>query len=87
MQGNLPLTGISVCKLDDSDTRKNAFEISGSMIDPIVAVCQTKAEADNWVTLLQRHSNMSSPIHDGGQPSSLPHVSNCYTLYIYKIYY
>lgn len=46
------------------------------MIDTIVAVCQTRAEADNWVSLLQKHSNTSSPSHEPGQPQSLPHVSN-----------
>lgn len=71
----MPLTGITVCKLDDTETRKNAFEISGPMIDTIVAVCQTKTEADNWVSLLQKHSNTSSPLHEPGQPHSLPHVS------------
>ncbi|CAK1603155.1 unnamed protein product [Parnassius mnemosyne] len=74
-EGCLPLTGITVCKLDDTDSRKNAFEISGPMIDTIVAVCQTRAEADNWVSLLQKHSNTSSPSHEPGQPQSLPHLT------------
>ncbi|XP_060803046.1 rho guanine nucleotide exchange factor 7 isoform X1 [Amyelois transitella] len=74
-EGCLPLTGITVAKLDDTETRKNAFEISSPMIDTIVAVCQTKAEADNWVSLLQKHSNTSSPAHEPGQPQSLPHMT------------
>ncbi|CAG9566919.1 unnamed protein product [Danaus chrysippus] len=74
-EGCLPLTGINVCKLEDTDTRKNAFEISGPMIDTIVAVCQTRAEADNWVSLLQKHSNNSSPSHEPSQPQSLPHLT------------
>ncbi|CAH2243409.1 jg9325 [Pararge aegeria aegeria] len=74
-EGCLPLTGITVCKLDDTETRKNAFEISGPMIDRIIAVCQTRAEADNWVSLLQKHSNNSSPSHDPTQPQSLPHLT------------
>ncbi|VVD04768.1 unnamed protein product [Leptidea sinapis] len=74
-EGCLPLTGITVCKLDDTDKRKNAFEISGPMIDTIVAVCQTRAEADNWVSLLQKHSNNSSPAHEPSQPQSLPHLA------------
>ncbi|XP_045510830.1 rho guanine nucleotide exchange factor 7 isoform X2 [Colias croceus] len=74
-EGCLPLTGITVCKLDDTDIRKNAFEISGPMIDTIVAVCQTKAESDNWVSLLQKHSNINSPTHEPNQPQSLPHMA------------
>ncbi|XP_048482952.1 rho guanine nucleotide exchange factor 7 isoform X2 [Plutella xylostella] len=73
-EGSLPLTGISVCKLEDTETRKNAFEISGPMIDTIVAVCQTRAEADNWVGLLQKHSQ-GSPAHEPGQPMSLPQMA------------
>ncbi|CAH0603149.1 unnamed protein product [Chrysodeixis includens] len=74
-EGCLPLTGITVSKLEDTETRKNAFEIGGPMIDTIVAVCQTRAEADNWVSLLQKHSNTSSPAHEPGQPQSLPHMA------------
>lgn len=54
------------------------------MIDTIVAVCQTKAEADNWVSLLQKHSNNSSPAHEAAQPQSLPHVST--TLIYLKLF-
>lgn len=31
---------------------KNAFEIQGTLIEAIVAVCQGPAEADKWVDLL-----------------------------------
>lgn len=57
------------------------------MIDTIVAVCQTRAEADNWVSLLQKHSNTSSPAHEPGQPQSLPHVSIAYKCYPNLHYY
>lgn len=74
-QGSLPLTGITVTKLEDTDVRKNAFEISGPLIETIVAVCQTSAEAEKWVTLLQQHSNPCQNIPSGGsQPQSPTHV-------------
>lgn len=39
-------------RLEDSGTIKNAFEISGNLIDRIVAVCQGPNEANKWVELL-----------------------------------
>lgn len=52
LQGKLPLTGIAVNRLEDTDTIKNAFEISGHLIERIVAVCQGPNEANKWVELL-----------------------------------
>lgn len=34
---------------------KNAFEIQGTLIEAIVAVCQGPAEADKWVDLLTQN--------------------------------
>lgn len=51
-QGKLPLTGIMVMRLEDTDTIKNAFEISGPLIERITAVCQGPSEANKWVELL-----------------------------------
>lgn len=39
-------------RLDDTETIKNAFEISGHLIERIVAVCQGPNEANKWVELL-----------------------------------
>ncbi|XP_050076787.1 uncharacterized protein LOC126563961 isoform X1 [Anopheles maculipalpis] len=55
-EGKLPLTGITVNRLEDTDQIKNAFEISGTLIDRIVAVCQGPNEANRWVELLSPKS-------------------------------
>uniref|UniRef100_A0A182MMV9 DH domain-containing protein n=1 Tax=Anopheles culicifacies TaxID=139723 RepID=A0A182MMV9_9DIPT len=55
-EGKLPLTGITVNRLEDTDQIKNAFEISGTLIDRIVAVCQGPSEANRWVELLSPKS-------------------------------
>ncbi|XP_035780767.1 uncharacterized protein LOC118460509 isoform X5 [Anopheles albimanus] len=55
-EGKLPLTGINVTRLEDTDSIKNAFEISGTLIDRIVAVCQGPSEANRWVELLDSKS-------------------------------
>lgn len=87
LQGKLPLTGIHISRLEDTDTIKNAFEVSGMLIEKIVAVCQGPNEANKWVDLLSIHSgttrrvtgtdlkrNVSTSAVNIPQPPS--HVSN-----------
>uniref|UniRef100_A0AAG5CW15 DH domain-containing protein n=1 Tax=Anopheles atroparvus TaxID=41427 RepID=A0AAG5CW15_ANOAO len=59
-EGKLPLTGITVNRLEDTDQIKHAFEISGSLIDRIIAVCQGPTEANRWVELLSPKSGAGS---------------------------
>lgn len=54
-QGKLPLTNIAVRRLEDTESIKNAFEIQGTLIEAIIAVCQGPAEADKWVDLLTQN--------------------------------
>ncbi|XP_037904603.1 rho guanine nucleotide exchange factor 7 isoform X6 [Hermetia illucens] len=61
-EGKLPLTGIIVNRLEDTENYKNAFEISGQCIERIVAVCQGPNEANKWVELLSS-INSSVPIN------------------------
>lgn len=49
------MTGITVSRLDDKDSIKNAFEVSGPLIERIVAVCQGPNEANKWVDLISAH--------------------------------
>lgn len=73
-QGKLPLTGIIVNRLEDSDTYKNAFEINSPLIDRIVAVCQGPNDANKWVDLLTS-SNASMPIGIKRELSNLSNAS------------
>ncbi|KAL1124744.1 hypothetical protein AAG570_001365 [Ranatra chinensis] len=66
-EGKLPLTGITVNKLEDTDSYKNAFEIVGPLIEKITAVCQTKDDQQKWVCMLtEQCSNITA------KSSSLP---------------
>ena len=47
-------------RLEDTDSIKNAFEITGTFIERITAVCQGPNEANKWVELLSSDSNGSS---------------------------
>nr|XP_018897290.1 PREDICTED: rho guanine nucleotide exchange factor 7 isoform X1 [Bemisia tabaci] len=71
-EGKLPLTGITVNKLEDSEVYKNAFEIIGPMIDKIVAVCQTKEDQQTWVEKIRFYSKN---LKKTGSPSSYPSSS------------
>ncbi|XP_025425761.1 rho guanine nucleotide exchange factor 7 isoform X2 [Sipha flava] len=53
-EGKLPLSGISVKKLDNNGAIKNAFEICGSLIDHIVAICQSKEEQLDWIQKINK---------------------------------
>lgn len=59
-KGKLPLTGITVNRLEDTDTIKNAFEVSGPLIERITAVCQGPNEANKWVELLSPEGSSSA---------------------------
>ncbi|XP_014251726.1 rho guanine nucleotide exchange factor 7 isoform X2 [Cimex lectularius] len=53
-EGKLPLTGIKVNKLEDTENYKNAFEIVGCLIERILAICQTKEDQQKWVELITK---------------------------------
>lgn len=93
-QGKLPLTGIKVNRVEDTDTIKHAFEVSGPLIEKIVAVCQGPNEANKWVDLLSASPKVSR--NHGNElkrnvstsavniPQPPPHVSNFFLLFDLK---
>ncbi|CAL1687891.1 unnamed protein product [Lasius platythorax] len=63
-EGKLPLTGINVTGVEDTDEIRNALEITGPMIESIVVLCATKEERQRWIDLLiqeQGTSPLKSP--------------------------
>ncbi|KAK9872328.1 hypothetical protein WA026_017143 [Henosepilachna vigintioctopunctata] len=84
-EGQLPLSGLSVTRLPDTEQYKNAFEISSSMIEKKIAVCQSKDEANYWVDLLKKQlpktssttdiSTKVSPSQAHFVPQPPPHMS------------
>uniref|UniRef100_A0A4W3IMC1 Rho guanine nucleotide exchange factor (GEF) 7a n=1 Tax=Callorhinchus milii TaxID=7868 RepID=A0A4W3IMC1_CALMI len=89
-QGKLPLTGLTITKLEDIDSEKNAFEITGNMIERISVSCYNPQDLQDWVDQLQKQTKVPSgggtPIkqqsHSDGKPISvapsyhtLPHPS------------
>ncbi|XP_048400581.1 rho guanine nucleotide exchange factor 6 isoform X1 [Stegostoma tigrinum] len=48
-QGKLPLTGMTVTKLEGTENFHNAFEITGNMIERIQVSCNNSQELHDWV--------------------------------------
>ncbi|XP_034252099.1 rho guanine nucleotide exchange factor 7 isoform X1 [Thrips palmi] len=67
-EGKLPLTGITVNKLENTDNYKNAFEIVGPLIERIVAVCQTREDQQSWVDILRQQ--IRCVLHKSSSPKS-----------------
>ncbi|XP_031439251.1 rho guanine nucleotide exchange factor 7a isoform X6 [Clupea harengus] len=75
-QGKLPLTGMMVTKLEESESHKNAFEVSGSMFERIRVMCFTQQDQQDWLDHLTRqtkHTTMTAP---SLKPLTVP----CHTL-------
>eukprot|EP00062_Callorhinchus_milii_P007469 gi/632949095/ref/XP_007889957.1/ PREDICTED: rho guanine nucleotide exchange factor 7 isoform X2 [Callorhinchus milii] len=64
-QGKLPLTGLTITKLEDIDSEKNAFEITGNMIERISVSCYNPQDLQDWVDQLQKQTKVPS---GGGTP-------------------
>ncbi|KAK9304411.1 hypothetical protein QLX08_004196 [Tetragonisca angustula] len=59
-EGKLPLTGITVTQVEDTDEIRNAFEITGPMIERILVLCATKEDQQRWIELLIQEQTSNS---------------------------
>ncbi|KAK6487059.1 rho guanine nucleotide exchange factor 7-like isoform X1 [Huso huso] len=80
-QGKLPLTGMTILKLEDSESNKNAFEISGNMIERIVVTCNNPEDLHDWVDHLHRQTKFTSIGAPNIKPLSVP----CHTLPLHPV--
>ncbi|TRZ08066.1 hypothetical protein HGM15179_019042, partial [Zosterops borbonicus] len=53
-QGKLPLTGITLTKLEDAEGNEHMFEITGNMMERITVSCSTSQDLQEWLDHLQR---------------------------------
>ncbi|XP_072268173.1 rho guanine nucleotide exchange factor 7 isoform X2 [Pyxicephalus adspersus] len=75
-QGKLPLTGTCITKLEDNENHKNAYEISGNMIERIIVSCNNQQDLLEWVDHLHRQTKFTSMTN----PTIKPHSVPCHTL-------
>ncbi|TKC53321.1 hypothetical protein EI555_017903, partial [Monodon monoceros] len=74
--GKLPTTGMTITKLEDSENHRNAFEISGNMIERILVSCSNQQDLHEWVDHLQKQTKVTS----AGNPTIKPHSVPSHTL-------
>ncbi|XP_068552758.1 rho guanine nucleotide exchange factor 6 isoform X3 [Anas acuta] len=53
-QGKLPLTGMTLTKLEDAEGNEHMFEIGGNMTERITVSCSTSQDLHEWLDHLQR---------------------------------
>ncbi|XP_066195322.1 rho guanine nucleotide exchange factor 6 isoform X2 [Sylvia atricapilla] len=53
-QGKLPLTGMTLTKLEDAEGNEHMFEITGNMMERITVSCSTSQDLHEWLEHLQR---------------------------------
>ncbi|NWT57980.1 ARHG6 factor, partial [Erythrocercus mccallii] len=53
-QGKLPLTGMTVTKLEDAEGNEHMFEITGNMMERITVSCSSSQDLHEWLDHLQR---------------------------------
>ncbi|KFV17041.1 Rho guanine nucleotide exchange factor 6, partial [Pterocles gutturalis] len=53
-QGRLPLTGITLTKLEDAEGNEHMFEIAGNVMERITVSCSTSQDLHEWLEHLQR---------------------------------
>ncbi|XP_031410508.1 rho guanine nucleotide exchange factor 6 isoform X2 [Meleagris gallopavo] len=53
-QGRLPLTGMTLTKLEDAEGNEHVFEIAGNMMERITVSCSTSQDLHEWLEHLQR---------------------------------
>ncbi|KFW94660.1 Rho guanine nucleotide exchange factor 6, partial [Phalacrocorax carbo] len=53
-QGKLPLTGMTLTRLEDAEGNEHMFEIAGNMTERITVSCSTSQDLHEWLDHLQR---------------------------------
>ncbi|XP_078268372.1 rho guanine nucleotide exchange factor 6 isoform X2 [Rhinoraja longicauda] len=75
-QGKLPLTGMTVTKLEENESFHHTFEITGNMIERIQVCCGSSQEQQDWVDSLLMVTKGTVPGSATTKPLSvtaLPH--------------
>ncbi|KAI7811231.1 rho guanine nucleotide exchange factor 7b isoform X1 [Triplophysa rosa] len=75
-QGKLPLAGMTVNMIEDSDATKHAFEVSGHLIERIQVICNNQQDLQDWLDHLHRQTKHTSARNSSIKPQSVP----CHTL-------
>lgn len=91
-EGKIPVSGINAARLVDTDKIKNAFEITGPLIERIVAICQSSNEANKWVELLAKNVSGAIDIKRNTSFTSGAHLQpnvsiNCFRIISFCVFF
>uniref|UniRef100_A0A672SIA8 Rho guanine nucleotide exchange factor 7-like n=1 Tax=Sinocyclocheilus grahami TaxID=75366 RepID=A0A672SIA8_SINGR len=75
-QGKLPLSGMTVTALEDCESHKNAFELSGSMFERLQVICYNKQDLLDWLEHLNRQTKHPTMVAPSMKPLTVP----CHTV-------
>ncbi|XP_061655675.1 rho guanine nucleotide exchange factor 7-like isoform X3 [Phyllopteryx taeniolatus] len=56
-QGKMPLAGMLISRIEDRETMRNAFEISGAQCDRMQVACNSQQDLLDWLDLLTKHTH------------------------------
>ncbi|XP_077408466.1 rho guanine nucleotide exchange factor 7b isoform X2 [Vanacampus margaritifer] len=56
-QGKMPLSGMLISRMEDGETMRNAFEISGAQCDRMQVACNNQQDLLEWLDLLTKHTH------------------------------
>lgn len=56
-QGRLPLSGMLISRIEDSENMRNAFEITGSQGERVQVACSSQKLLQDWLDLLTTHTH------------------------------
>uniref|UniRef100_A0A8B9ZC04 Rac/Cdc42 guanine nucleotide exchange factor 6 n=1 Tax=Buteo japonicus TaxID=224669 RepID=A0A8B9ZC04_9AVES len=78
-QGKLPLTGMTLTKLEDAEGNEHMFEIAGNMTERITVSCSTSQDLHEWLDHLQRLTKGTCNTVSKTQSWSAHSVTNVYS--------
>uniref|UniRef100_A0A8D3CX87 Osteoclast-stimulating factor 1 n=1 Tax=Scophthalmus maximus TaxID=52904 RepID=A0A8D3CX87_SCOMX len=67
-QGRMPLSGMLISRIEDGETMRNAFEISGAQCERIQVACNNQNDLQEWLDLLTKHTHTSAVQTHNGSP-------------------
>lgn len=73
-QGRMPLTGMLISRIEDGETLKNAFEISGGQCERMQVACNSQQELQDWLDLLTKHTHTPASHTHSHKPQSVCHT-------------
>ncbi|XP_040888209.1 rho guanine nucleotide exchange factor 7b isoform X1 [Toxotes jaculatrix] len=73
-QGRIPLSGMLISRIEDGETLKNAFEISGGQCERMQVACNSQHDLQEWLDLLTKHTHTPAAHTHSHKPQSVCHT-------------